>query len=349
MKHIFTIHSHITFLVAYSTIHHLGLKGEDVILLSSNYKVKVGGFRVEKAYQTKFIKWYHKLSHINAPNSHDTYITRLTAGEPFVAYVDLMSYYQKILITHPLCKGFNFIEEGNGAYQAYDDLTDLTWPERSLSFRINHYGESSFYKTISRVFRGYNLRLLSIPYHYMAFVNFPDVRFFCFSNNSYYHAPQNKKVLLRPKANQDLEEMALGVKLSQEVIWIDGSNGRYTRLEESYYYEAVDKAIKLLMAKGIINKKVFVKLRPKENEEKNYLIQALKRADLQVEVLPGYLVLEALFVVSDSCTIVGNLSAALEYAHSFGHKVYSIYSLFSKRPPTFFDRMEGFWKNVESL
>jgi hypothetical protein len=202
---------------------------------------------------------------------------------------------------------------------------------------------------LGRVLRGYNLRLLSIPYHYMAFVNFKDVQFFCLSNNSYYNAPLERKVILRPSPNDEILKMSLGIKLKDEIIWMDGSNSRYTGLSEEYYYKAVKLAIGKLLKQGVIKDKVFVKLRPKEPVEKNFLIQCLKQHEITVEILPDYLVPEALFIVSENCTVIGTLSAALEYATCFGHKVYSIYNLFEKRAPTFFDRMEGFWKKVEKF
>lgn len=349
MKHIFTIHSHVTFLVAYSTIQYLKLNPNDVILLSSRYKVLVDGFRVEKAFQTRFASFKDKLLTINAPLSHDKYITQLTGGDEFVAYIDLMSYYQKILVTHSKCIQFHFIEEGNGTYQSDDDLTDITWPERHSSYRMPGYFSRDFFKSISRIIRGYNLRLLSIPYNYMAFANIRNLKFFCFSSNSYFNAPHEKKVILRPGPSDELKKMTLGIALSNQTIWIDGSNGRYTGLPEDFYHRAIDKAILKLKQAAIINKVVYVKLRQGEDINRNYLISALKREHVSVEVLPDFMVLEALFIVSEKCTVVGNLSAALEYAYCFGHKTFSIYSLFEQKVPTFFDRMTGFWEHTEQL
>lgn len=349
MKHIFTIHSHVTFLVAYSTIQHLSLNEKDVILLTTHYKPLAGNFRLAKSFPDKYKNWYHKLIRINVPASHDRYITRLTKGDNFIAYIDLMSYYQKILITHSLCNSFNFIEEGNGAYQSVDNLTDITWPERSFGYRIKNYFDSPFIKALARVLRGYNLRLLGIPYNYMAFVNFKDLKFFCLSENSYYNAPKEKKIILRPEVSNDFLKMSLGYQLQNEVLWMDGSNNRYTGLDEKYYHDAVNMAISKFQEKGIIKDKVFVKLRPKEDVNNNYLINSLKKNNIAVEILPDYLVPEALFIVSNECIVIGNLSAALEYAHCFGHEAYSIYSLFQKRVPTFFDRMPGYWKNVKSI
>lgn len=350
MKHIFTIHSHVTFLVAYSIVEHLGLNKSDVILLSSRYKVSVKGFNVQEAYQTRYQTLKEKLFTFNAPKSHDRYINKLTKGDSFIAYIDLMSYYQKVLVTHEKCAGFHFFEEGNGAYMEFDDLTDVTWPDRHYGYRTNGLGDISFQKAVMRTLRGYNLRLLSIPYNYMSFANFKDLKYFCFSNNAFYNAPKEKKIIVAPRKDDlEVKAMALETVLVGETIWIDGSNGRYTGLDEGYYHRALEKAIPCLRSNGIIGDTIYVKLRPKEDESKNYLISALKNAGLNVKVLPGYTVLEALFAVSSSCKVIGTLSAALEYAYCFGHKTYSIYGFFEKRPPTFFDRMKGYWENTEIL
>jgi len=355
MKHIFTIHSPLTFLVAYAVIEHLRLDREkEVILLSNKYKVPVEGFRVVPAFQDLHNTWLEKLRTLNVPISYDRYIEELTKGEEFIAYVDLMSYYQKILVTNKKCCHFHFIEEGNSAYMATDDLADLTWDDYlgGMSFRIDKYNSRTFFQSLIRVVRGYNLRLISLPYHYMAFVNFENTLFYAFSGNAFYNAPVHKKVLVTPDENNpEIFALAKEIRLKDEVIWIDGSNSRYTGLSEDYYHRAIERAIKVLQKRGELNKgRVFVKLRPGlKNVESNFLVKALKKASLSVEVLPDDMQLEALFIVSKNCCVIGVLTAALEYAHVFGHRSYSIYGLFEEQPPTFLDRMAGFWRNVEMI
>jgi hypothetical protein len=137
--------------------------------------------------------------------------------------------------------------------------------------------------------------------------------------------------------------------LENEIIWIDGSNARYTRLDESYYYKAIDDALQRLQQEMELSS-IYVKLRPGLKDiDNNYLVAAIKRMGWRVNVLPDDMILECLFMTSRNCIVIGNLTAALEYAHVFGHKAYSIYSLFEKQAPTFLDRMEGFWKNVKSF
>ena len=349
MKHIFTVHSSITFLVAYATIKHLDLPKSDIIIISSKYKVPIKDYKVIPSfYEARNNTRLKRLKYFNVPKAFDNYLNIFLERQEFIAYVDLMSYYQKILITHKKCKSFNFIEEGNSAYQATDDLEDINWDERSESWRIN---KSFDFKSLSRVLRGYNLRILGLPYIYSAYANMKDTMFYAFSKNAFYNVSPEKRILLKPSKNdKNIAILAGGHYLNDATIWLDGSNGKFTGLEESYYYDAIKKAIPLLKEKGIIKDKVYAKLRPGIKDiSTNKLVSILRENDLDVEVMPNDLILEAFFIQSNNCKIIGVLTSALEYAHVFGHEAYSIYGLFEKQPPTFFDRMTGFWQNIENL
>jgi hypothetical protein len=352
MKHIFTIHSSITFLVAYSIIEHLNLPRQDVILISSKYKVPIEGFTVAPSFAERYAKnLWQKLRYFNVPVNYDRYIDKITGAGPFIAYIDLMSYYQKILVTHKKCKQFHFFEEGNSAYMSEDDDMDLTWEDYTggMNYRVKYF-RRDYFRSLSRVIRGFNLRLISLPYHYMAYTNFPELIFFSLSKNAFYNAHPAKKVLLKPdRAKPAIEKMAGGHALQDAVIWLDGSNARYTGLDEKYYYGAIQKGIQEFRKIGVIEDKVYVKLRPGIKDiSKNKLVQILNENDVQVEVLPNDMILECFFMCSRNCKVIGTLTAALEYAHVFGHKVYSIYPFFEKQPPTIFDRMTGFWRNIEN-
>jgi hypothetical protein len=349
MKHVFSVHSPITFLVAYATIKHLRLKREDVLILSSSYKVLIDDYKVIPSFtEARNSTLIQKLKYFNVPKSFDTYLTPHLKGEVFTAYVDLMSYAQKILVTHKQCKEFHFIEEGNSTYQASDDLIDITWHERQDSWRSSGILDL---KSIVRILRGYNLRLLSLPYIYSAYANMELTRFFVFSENAYYNVAPDKRVVVKPpNGDANIKKLAGGHFLNDSTIWLDGSNARYTGLEESYYYDAIKKAIPLLKEKGIIKDKVYAKLRPGIKDiSTNKLVSILRENGLDVEVMPNDMIIEAFLIQSANCKIIGVMTSVLEYAHVFGHEAYSIYGLFEKQPPTFFDRMTGFWQNIENL
>jgi hypothetical protein len=350
MKHIFTVHSSITFLVAYSTIKHLSLDKSDVLIISTNYTIPLDDYKVVPGFtEARNSTLIQKLKYFNVPKSFDNYLTPHLEGEVFTAYVDLMSYFQKILITHNQCQAFHFIEEGNSAYMAWDNDKDLTWEDYTggMTYRVN-FIESNYIKSVIRTLRGYNLRLISLPYHYMAYVNFKGINFYAFSNNAFYNVSPDKRILLKlPKNDTNIKKLAGGHFLNDATIWLDGSNARYTGLEESYYYDAIKKAIPLLKEKGVIKDKVYAKLRPGIKDfSANKLVSILRANNIEVEVMPNDLIIEAFFMQSNNCKIIGVLTSVLEYAHVFGHEAYSIYGLFEKQPPTFFDRMTGFWENI---
>ena len=349
MKHVFSVHSPITFLVAYATIKHLQLKVKDVIFLSATYKILINDYKVIPSFaESRNSTLFQKIRYFNVPKSFDNYLASHIQGEVFTAYVDLISYAQKILITHKQCQVFHFIEEGNSTYQANDDLEDITWHERQHAWRSS--GVLDF-KSLIRVIRGYNLRLLSLPYIYSAYSNMEYSKFFSFSKNAYFNVNPNKRILVQlPKEDANIKKLAGGHFLNEATIWLDGSNARYTGLEEAYYYGAIKKAIPLLKDKGIIKDKVHAKLRPGiKNISNNKLVSILRENDIEVEVMQNDMIIEAFFMQSKNCKIIGVLTSVLEYAHVFGHEAYSIYGLFEKQPPTFFDRMTGFWENIKNL
>jgi len=348
MKHIFSVHSPVTFLVAYTTIKHLNLNREDVLILSSKYNVPLDDYKVIPSfYEAKNKTLWQRLITFNVPRAFDAYINQYIKEEGFIAYVDLMSYYQKILVTHKNCKGFHFIEEGNSTYQTTDDIDDITWIERQDDFRTKRID----YKSLLRVLRGYNLRLLSLPYLYTAYSNMKETKFYSFSENAYYCVPKSKKVIVRPsRKDPNINKLAGNHSVSDACIWLDGSNARYTGLEESYYYKAIEKAIHILKKRGVIKNKVYAKLRPDiKDTSNNALVKILKKNEIEVEIMQNDMIIEAFLMQSKHCSVIGVMTSVVQYAHAFGHKAYSIYGLFEKQPPTFFDRMTGFWENIENL
>lgn len=352
MKHVFTIHSPITFLVAYSIVEHLQLNVDQVVFICSNYQPPINKFNCVPSFTEQNKGILKKLKTLNVPEHYDRYIYKIVDGKEFTAYVDLMSYYQKILVTHYKCKQFHFFEEGNSAYMAWDDDKDLTWEDYTggMGYRVKLF-DRVFFRSLVRVIRGYNLRILSLPYHYMAYVNFKYIKFFSFSANAFFNAPESKKVIVKPNPFRvEITKMAGEYALQDESIWLDGSNSRYTGLDDSYYQRAIGKAISVFKRNGVIKEKVYIKLRPGiKDVSENKLYGLLVQNHIEVEVLPDDMIIECFFMTSKNCNIIGNLTSALEYAHVFGHKSYSIYPFFEKQPPTLFDRMTGFWNNIETV
>ena len=74
MKHVFSVHSPITFLVAYATIKHLQLKVKDVIFLSATYKILINDYKVIPSFaESRNSTLFQKIRYFNVPKSFDNY------------------------------------------------------------------------------------------------------------------------------------------------------------------------------------------------------------------------------------------------------------------------------------
>ena len=351
MKHIFSVHSPVTFLISHAVIEHLKLDIKDVIILSNRYKLPIEKYNHLPFFANLKHTILQKLKYINTPLWEDRYLTGLLEGEEFVAYVDLMSYHQRVFITHPHCRRFHFIEEGNASYRDNDSLDDLTWDKRQQPYRLRGFGQilKEIVSAAKWAARGYSHKLLSIPYSYNNFNFYEGVQFFGFSELAHPAIHPSKKVVIPLKQSKELKIMAGNIQLSDCLIWLDGSGKAFTHLSDEIYNRAIDRGIEKLYQE-LTSKPVYVKLRPGiDDYNNNYLYKALKEKGLNVSVMPNDLIIECVFANSSNCTVVGNLSSALFYASIFGHKSYSIYSLFEQNVPTVFDQMSGFWSKVERL
>lgn len=349
MKHVFSVHSPITFLAAHAVIKNLHLPVSNVVILTNGYKVPIEKYPVHPFYSRTRTNFFQKLIHLNVPKNEDSYLTKIIGDEHFTAYIDIMAFHQRALITHPQCKRINFIEEGNVHYRDLDTLTDLTWDQRSGRYRANTFLASLMEaaKAAKWALRGYTQRMLHIPYSYTSYIAHENSTFFGFDDTAFPVVPNSKKHVLKLEPDAEIAKMAGNVSIEGSVIWVDGSNSRFTGLPEEDYHHAIDKAIDKLDLKS---KRIYIKLRPGFTDyNANYLYRKLKGLGYEVEVLPDNLIIECVFINSQNCLVVGNLSSALFYAALAGHRAVSLYSLFQKRVPTYFDQMPGFWDKVEQL
>lgn len=123
MKHVFVIHSHITFLISVGTINKLGLTPNDVIFLyGRNYHIA----DVNIPYTIYDISSIYRPAHANDiwhPTKRKKYVERVdnfvnnNIGNEFYVYLPHTGFtFFQLLLTHPLCKGINLIQEGAVSY-----------------------------------------------------------------------------------------------------------------------------------------------------------------------------------------------------------------------------------------
>lgn len=347
MKHVFSIHSPITYFCSVCVILHEQLHKDDVIFLYTSYKPETPYGSVVPSYAQQHKSLWSKLWSFNLTKAYDHYLSKFLNDDTFIAYIDLAHYYQKILITHQQCEAFHFIEEGTASYIEAQSLKDVTRIESKMQFRNVHLKE--YMCTVVRVLRGYNLKLLALPYFANAYAFISDAKFYGFDASIFPGVSPDKIIKLEP-LQYHLEPSAIdnGLHLSNSIILI----------EESYFKgyglhpEAIATCFKrsLLKLKALTHeKKILVKLRPNQNKADALWVQYLEKNAIQFEILPSALVLEMALLKSHSCIVIGTVSSLLFYAAIFGHQSLSNYQLIDHKPVSVFDQFHFYWNRVEGL
>lgn len=159
MKHLFYIHSHITYLVSLQVIKHKKLQPEDCVFMygrrfeanSPNPSIKsitipytqqpVNSFAVDK----RFWKGWGKLRDFNK------LIEQLIGKSTYHVYTHQTSMdFIRMFMSHKQCTGFSLIEEGVVSYLTLDKVNNelrpvgkATWRYEALKW-INYWGQLSF-------------------------------------------------------------------------------------------------------------------------------------------------------------------------------------------------------------
>jgi len=345
MKHIFTVHSPITYFCAANVVYHERLKTEDVFFLCSGYYPDSSLGKVFPSVSDKNKTFLQKIQAFNIAKASDTYISNVCKNESFTAYIDLAHYYQKLLITHPLCEQFHFIEEGTASYLAPKDIQELTRIESKSSFRIKDLSE--LFNGLLRFLRGYNLKVLGLPYFANAFSHLENIKFYGFDEAVYPGVPIEKKNIIRPhspKAEKD------GYKLNKgSIILIEESYFRVFAIKNESIQYCFLKSLAWIKNQKPIPEKVFIKLRPAQEATSSMWSVYLKQEGVNYEILDSNVVLEELLNRSESCIVLGTVSSLLFYANIFGHDAYSNYDLIPNRPKTSFEYADFFWGKVKKI
>ena len=182
-KHIFTIHSPITFLMAVSIIRHKKIKEKDAIIISSGYKSPLNNIDVKPSYSESYDTKWIKLRHLNIAKHFDKYVNEITDNKPFIAYIDIMHNYQKLLVTHKKCSNFHFFEEGTASYMSPKPLIDFAHTAFIQKFRNHSLLE--FFKEFKMLLRGFSSSIHSLPYHPQSYQFKKDRKYYTISNFCY--------------------------------------------------------------------------------------------------------------------------------------------------------------------
>lgn len=148
MKHLFYIHSSITFLVATKIVAQLD-KSDCVFLWGRNFKatttIKHFEFpfvHLPKEYFSATLKFWETRKKVL---EMDQWLNIVTEGHDFMYYTPQSgTNFFYVLIENNGCKGYNYIEEGRGSYFSKEQLDNKKKPSalRDILYRLNFKGRS---------------------------------------------------------------------------------------------------------------------------------------------------------------------------------------------------------------
>lgn len=317
MKHVFVVHSNITYLAALGVIVKEKLNMEDIVILSSY-------FGKETPVKCHYININHRLKEVLIhpkkvlfPVKYaDNEIARLCNGERFIAYVDCMLTLHRIAATHPLCDSINFIEEGSGVYTHKHSLLlhSAGVPRYGRKGYRNHSLESLLYDVMI-VLKGYSLKMMSLPFYYDAYVGTDNIKFYGFSKDSFYAA--SHKEIISLKSIRDAFHWTTTLDIDDCNIWLGQSY-----YVESYTLESYINGIKEGCAKKLKEKNVdavWIKFHPVEKEDSKELTKKVfKEQGIETKIISDEVILEIELLKASNVVLWGNNTSIFLYASQMG-------------------------------
>lgn len=318
MKHVFLVHSTTTELVSRAVLRRERVPEGDELLLCSRRHVPAGPRLRWKPIHYRhnpesFPSCTNPLRSRALRRRFDLAVANWVGGERFVFYTPQTSQrFMQLLMSHPLCTGFSFIEEGLGSYKTRDQV-DRSEPPRALS-------------RWDRVCFGGRLR---------------DGHFFAAGHRNAFGVGEEvfpgfeKRVILDGAFDTVSPELPAGV----ECILVLSGLPAYGLLDLSVETRALERALDDCHAAGI--RRVHYRYHPSftgSTLTAPYMALFERHAErFLFEELPAPIVLEAIRPAVPGLVILTNVSSIAIYAARNGCSVLSYARYVEKEDPPFGD------------
>ena len=332
MKHIFTIHSPITFLAALGTIVYENIATENVVFicggnfepnLAPDFKGQVvpSYDRMEASFS-----FVNKIKHFNYTKSANDYIAKVTENQSFIAYVDLMSVFNRYLVMHSKCQQFHVIEEGIVNYADYDDFMLWTADLKSFDWQWKSFGAFKQMANAGvRMLRGRSLRLLAMPIHPNLYTLHQGVNAYCFSDAAFKYTPANQKKVLSWKGLNKLVSIAETTYANGDWFWIGDTLCKSYGVRMEHFENALQQLLETINPRKEV-RIIHVKFRGSESEtEKKLTLTYLERYNFKVQMVAKSEMMEMVFLNHAHLNVCGIASSLLIYANEMGHQTHSLF------------------------
>jgi hypothetical protein len=327
MKHVFFVHSSITYLSSLAIIKEENINRELVLMISNRYDYPDLPIPVTNLNSKKQKSIIQKLANFNRAKYVDKFIQQNIKNDEFIVYMQLMWPNHKFWVTNPNCAGFHFFEEGMANYHQYDSLELFSEANRFIPWRLKykkHY--KIILNDIINIFRGHHDRIKNLPFWPNCYYNFKNIKYYCFSPMAFQGIPEkNKKVLQFDSIKDSFDFQTDLPDINNQLVWISDNIVRFLHLPVEQYVNAIRKGLDSYFK---LNKnqpsKIFIKFHQAESElSRTKTLELFSELGIEYEVIKDGTPMEILFLKASNCTIIGMLSSLLFYAATMGHKVYS--------------------------
>lgn len=323
MKHIFVVHSNITYLAALGVVTLKKLELDNVLFVSQHFVrsapipvVPIRLFSRNLFRPCRFFNFAHRV---------DRLIDQFIQGQSFRAYVPALTKPAKVIVTHNRCLGFDFIEEGIGSYLRQFPLENHTYEYRTDSFRAScsgHYLKRLAYGLLN-LLRGETPRLTALPINYTSYAGTSGIGFYGF-HASVFPLADHRELLDFRQITKRFDFSTEG-SLPDEACVVIGEglfslvNGysvdQYTKLLE-------DRVVPWLKQRKISS--IYLKHHYNESQESmTKSLAVFTQANIDVQLIDRAVILEMVLLRSRGITLFGYSSSLLFYGALMGCRSYS--------------------------
>jgi len=316
MKHLFYIHSNITYLLSKAIIQYHEIIDKDIVIIKNRGVIlSIDDMNKYPVYSISDLPSLD--NHINFLKSwskliqYEEFIRKAVNNEKYFIYVPLtMLRGIQILINNRNCEGFSIMEEGTDSYLLQDKLLEQH-PTRKIKIteKIGYLGKVKNNYYIQGDYKNvYGISKKSFP-DYKRKITLNNVFDFnsSYSNHSYDHI------------------------LILDAVSVYGD----IKLEDHLY--SIEKTMRYLMDRKI--KKIFYKYHPAQFgtiEIDRFEKLFFKFKDqISLVKIPNDIIIEELLINNKKITFYVNVSSLGMYAKEFGHNVYSFANFIIEKCPAY--------------
>lgn len=343
MKHLFYVHSHITYLVSISTIRQLSLQHEDVAFIygrNFRYSTEIDK-SIPKVYldddlmsladvpthggRLILLRKYRQMMRL------DKIVSDISRGDRYTAYLpSTKNYLLGMLGTHRLCANLAFIEEGLLTYTGnFMKRTSIRISPAIAALKYVNHGYRSF---------------VYLPYKFPA-----PLVVYCLNKDIQLKGTECSVTLVNPVHPSVPAEY----RLSDSTIFVIDTLVEKGITSFNVFDKVVEKFINICISRN--SSEVWLRFRPGLVPDPR-LVRALDTSSIGLHIIPEHISLEALMLNSRDLHVFGFHSSLLLYAAFWGHHSYSFLKtvfLLDKDAKTYYEKHlqlpDVFFEKVEML